>query len=322
MGVKIQSIGSYRPKQSPEDALEHKKSLEGESEWEEWINFVAGNLPIAYSSSYQETAMNLASHAIADCLEKSRTPADQIDLIIHLCNIPDHLLGEATKIQRLIGATHAASYQIKNTACAGVLAAFLQASIFINSGIYEKVLVVCVSNLALNARKIMDIQDAHLEDLATATLFSKCEGQSGFINFHSETKSEWERISYLLPLDHSKTGGLRGNGDLNKFHDVLAQGSAKTMKQALEKASLQSKDISWLITLNAREEFLDLWRQGIGIEESRHLHTFHEVENCSFSSIPYTLMRSVEQNKLQHKDKVLFFAQGSGLHLISLVWEW
>ena len=311
MGVDILAVGDCQG--------QHKKSYKVALE-----DFLDGGIKHRVSKEMTDNSIELARQAIENCLAKSSLQASDIDLIIYLTDIPNFLLGDATKLQKTLGEElQVATYQLKDVGEAGFLIALKHATAFIKSQISKKVLVVCTTNaIAPSSQESFDFLP-----LATATLLAKNENGRGPIqSSHKMYGKSWES-SQILAIEHTLENWPQNftqklNGQLVQLRKDRQKIFKEVVETTLNKSSLSKEQISWFITLNAPKNLSKSWQDALGIEKHKHLHSFDSIANGSICSIPYTLMKAIEENKFCQGQKILFFAEGVGLRCSGLTWQW
>src|ERR1700689_4182784 len=97
--------------------------------------------------AYQEKTSDLASKAAIRALNDAQVFADKIDLIIVATISPDsNFPSVACKVQKAIGATNAAAFDI-SAACSGYLFALTTAKQYIQTGMSKRALVIAAERI-------------------------------------------------------------------------------------------------------------------------------------------------------------------------------
>jgi 3-oxoacyl-[acyl-carrier-protein] synthase III len=329
MGTKILAIGSYRP--NPTVLVTKPEENGGVAAQSELYARSGGGATTAVQSTcavQEETTVSMAGEAILACLKKANVAVQKIHLIIHVSTILGHLLGEASRIQEFIGATNAATYQIKGRAYAGVVMAFLQAATLVKTGKYDYVVVSCVDHISSEPEKMSDSDDV-TGDVATAVLFSRCGEKSGFVSFCHRSFPDG---SSVFPVEYAvrypqenkrwaRIPKIKNEGILS-IQEAILQHGHETMQKALDMARLSTADIQWFIPLNTGESVVKGWRDALGISPDRCLDTFARAGYCTLSSIPYTMMLAMDQCRFSGGDNILFHGADTGNRLVSAIWKW
>lgn len=336
MGVKITSIGCYKPKVYVSNEIWQEKFAPAVTiSGYEFLRTVTEDIAERYYASPTETVVSMASQAIRNCLNKADVPAEKIGILIHTSNVSDEIGGDCTKIQEAVGAIHAAAYELTDTACAGFIVSLFQAVLFIESGLYDHALVSCVGNAASRGGNMRDWMSCSMGELAAATLLSRCDGDSGLLAYSHKTLGEFAEIFQFIPLSYGAMAWPGAHKDkywANLYHIIPAQGlpdmqkisteyASEIVKQTIRSANLSQTDIQWLVTHHVGG-FLKIWRELFGFDKEQHLNTYAEIGNSSMCNIPYTLMKAMDEGKFAAEDKILLFSPGTGVHLASAIWKW
>ncbi len=335
MGIKIISIGGYKPKVHVTNEIWSEKFAPLlEIAGNKFTRHASKGVCERYYAAPEETVVSMATEAIADCLKKADVPAEKIDLLIHLTNIPDELSGDISEILESANLSNAFAHEIYDVACAGAIIAFQQAAAFLSSGTYENIIVSCVSNVATRGGNMGDVFGCAAGDIAVAMLFSKGE-TGGFLISEHKTFGQYSHIFEFGPVKEGVMAWPLEHKDkywANQFHFLRPQYMeelygitrnviSKMVLEMMDKANLNGEKIEWLITHQPGEMAKD-WRELFGFTEEKHLGTFKEIANCAMSNIPYTMMRAMDENKFSPGDKILLVTAGRGIHVALGIWEW
>ena len=134
-GIRILGTGIWQPKN-----VVNNKDLEALGCDSDWIVQRTGILSRHHADESEATS-DLAIAAAEDCLKRTGTDIDEIDLILVATMTPDHYTpSTACMVQKGLGATAAAVDM--NAACSGFMYALITGSQFIKSGCSRKTLVI------------------------------------------------------------------------------------------------------------------------------------------------------------------------------------
>ncbi len=274
-----------------------------------------------------EFTSDMGYQAAKKCLENAQIDPNEVDLIIVATITPDYLFpSTACMIQELLGASRAAAFDIQ-AACSGFLYALGTAKSFIESGIYNKILVI-------GSEKLSSIVD--YEDRSTCVLFgdgaAAClvqEGGSGLRIDAFELGADGHQ-NHLLILPG---GGCRKPTSLetlkNRDHFLKMDGRGifkhavrrmeQSMVETIEKANLTCEEIDWLVPHQANIRIIDSLTKRCGIDDSKVIKTVEKYGNTSASSIGIGLDEMIEKNLIKEGDNLLLLAFGAGLTWGSMV---
>ena len=88
-----------------------------------------------------QSLSDLAAQAAKKAIHNASLKPENIDLIILATSTPDDLFGSASKVQSLVGATNAVTFDL-TAACSGFVFALVTASQFIRNGVYQNIVVI------------------------------------------------------------------------------------------------------------------------------------------------------------------------------------
>lgn len=261
---------------------------------------------------------DMGVEAVKQILAKKNLDPLEIELIICATTTPDmQFPATANIIADKVGLKNAFGYDL-NAACSGFLYALTTASQFIETGKYKKVLVV-------GGDKMSSI--INYEDRTTCIIFGDGCGAvllepnfegNGVID--SILKSDGSGREYL----HQKAGGSVKPASHEtvdaKEHFVYQEGQtvfkfavtnmADVAYEIMEKNSLKSEDIHWLVPHQANKRIIDATRQRMGLPEEKTMLNINKYGNTTNGTLPLCL---VDWEKQLHKgDNIVLAAFGGG----------
>ena len=278
----------------------------------------------------EETATSdLAIEASKEALNKANLDADQLDLIIVSTVTPDMAFpATACIVQDEIGADNAAAFDLE-AGCSGFVYGLSVGAQFIESGLYDNVLVIGAETLS----KITDWEDRN-----TCVLFGDGAGaavlqatdKGGFLSFDLGSDGSGADALYM------EAGGSRNPATLetikNKQHYIRMEGNpvfkfaVKTMKKAskdvIKKASLTTDDINLLIPHQANTRIIESARRRLKLDEDEVYVNLPELGNTSSASVAIAMAEARENGKIKNGDNVLLVAFGAGLTWAATIIEW
>jgi 3-oxoacyl-[acyl-carrier-protein] synthase III len=338
MGSKISSIGFVYPPLHVTNAVwESDFAPKAKILEQEFSRFVAIGVEQRYYWPANSDVAECAGAAGRDCLARIGFPADKVEHIIHMSNVGDAFInGDGPRVQQKIGATSASTIDLTGLSCTGFLVALNMAHALINQGVYKNVLISCVANAASRAADQRDVSASTLGDLAIAILVEHAEGERGVLGFCHETRGQYYdvlRHKYLpegkrtWQADESQPWGKYFFWLDHREGVKAAQKGAVTYvpgagRKAMERAGKTRADLSWLITHQPGTTPMQLWQHMFEFDPTTHPDTIAEVANCSFCTIPFTMLRMVEQGRLKEGQSLLMLAPASGQHAVGMVWRW
>ena len=262
-------------------------------------------------------AIDLATDAAREAIEKSGIAAELIDLVIcATISNPRQTPSMSAIVADRVGANPAAAYD-ENAACAGFSYGVTQADALIRSGAAHYALVI-------GAEKLSDI--VHPADRSISFLLADGAGAVviGPSDFPGIAAPVWGS-------DGSKADAVGMNGTLTDFRDGLIEWPtlvqegptvfrwavwemAKVAQQALDAAGITASDLAAFVPHQANMRIIDEFAKQLGLPESvivaRDIAT---TGNTSAASIPLATHRLLEEHPELSGGLALQIGFGAGL---------
>lgn len=263
-------------------------------------------------------------------MDRAGVQPGEIDVIVVATATPDRLLpSTACDLQALLGATHAAAFDI-SAACSGFLYALQVAEGHIAAGRAEIVLVV-------STEKMSSITD--WGDRSTCVLFGDGAGAAivrPSTNGRGLLSSYIRSDGTLAELLWRPGGGARVPMDLavldEKAHLVKMAGRevfkaavrsmAEAADQALLRAGMTSDDIDLLIPHQANIRIIEATARYANIPMDKVFVNVHRYGNMSSATVPVALDEAIEEGRVKPGSNVLMVAFGAGFTWASSVLRW
>ena len=270
----------------------------------------------------------MGTEAINGLLKKTNTSAEEIDLIICATVTPDMLFpSTACLIADKIGARNICAFDI-SAACSGFLYALTTASKFIESGTYNKVIVVGCDKMSA----IVDYTDR-----TTCVLFG--DGAGAVL---LEPSLDGHGImDYILRSDGS--GGeflkMKAGGSLHpashetvdaREHYVYQDGQpvfkkavksmADVSEEIMQKNNLTADDVAWLVPHQANKRIIDATSRRMGVGDEKVMLNIERYGNTTAGTIPLCLWDW--ENQLKKGDNLILAAFGGGFTWGSIYLKW
>lgn len=321
----ITGVGMY----VPEKVLDNKMLESMVDTNDEWIQSRTG---IKERRILEEGGTSvLATKAVEDLLATTNTDPLDIDAIIVATVTPDMLFpATACLVQDNIGAKNAWGYDL-SAACSGFLFALQSGTSLIESGQYNKVVVVGADKMS----SIIDYTDRN-----TCILFG--DGASAVLLEASDDLNMGIQNS-ILRTDGSGRDALRmkAGGSLypashetvdNKEHFVYqdgksvfkaaVKGMADVSVEIMEKSGLKGEDIAYLVPHQANLRIIDATAKRMGIEPSKVTINIEKYGNTTAATIPLCLTEYYRDGKFKKGDNLILSAFGGGFTwgAVHLVW--
>lgn len=295
---------------------------------DEWITTRTG-IKERHIAEDNVPTSELGLKAAEEAIKNSGITAKDLDLILVATVTPDMAFpATACIIQEKLGADKAAAFDIE-AGCSGFVYALSVGSQFIESGMYDNVLVIGAETLS----KITD-----WEDRSTCVLFGDGAGAAVL-----QPSNKGGLLAFDLGADGSggKTLFMPGGGSLNpasdktvadKMHYIKMEGNSvfkfavKRMGQSsldvLKKAGLDADDVDLLIPHQANTRIIDAAAKRLKLSNDKVYVNLPKYGNTSSASVPIALVEAREKGLVNNGDIIVLVAFGAGLTWASTVIEW
>lgn len=270
----------------------------------------------------------MAIEAVKELLAKTNTNPEEIDLLICSTVTPDRVFpATANIIATGVGAVNAFGFDVE-AACSGFIYSLSTGSQFIETGKYEKVIIVGADKMS----SIIDYTDRTtcilFGDGAGAVLLEPTTEEYGIMDFIH--KSDGSGVEYL----HMKSGGSLSPASHRtvdaKEHYVFQEGvavfkfavtnMADYAAKLMKRNNLTGKDIAWLVPHQANKRILDATARRMGIEEDKVMMNIHKFGNTTGGTIPLCLWDF--ESRLKKGDNIILAAFGGGFTWGSVYIKW
>jgi len=265
-------------------------------------------------------------------LENAGVSAEELDLIVVATVTPDMFFpSTACLIQHEIGAKNAWGVDV-NGACTGFLYATAMGAQFIESGRYQKVLIV-------GSDKMSSITD--YTDRNTCVLFG--DAAAAIVLEPTTEEAHVGILDYILKSDGSGQNFLymKGGGSLhpashetvdNKMHYIYQDGRtvfkfavtgmADVTEQIAKKNNIQSDDIKLFIPHQANLRIIDAAAQRVKLPPEKVLINIDKYGNTTAATIPLGLSEAYNEGRIKQGDYIIFAAFGAGFTWGSMLVRW
>ncbi len=286
----------------------------------EWIMTRSGieERRIASDTEFPST---MGAKAALQALNDAAVEAKDVDAILVSSMTPDYLCpSTAALIQHEIGAKKASALDIQ-AACSGFIYGLSLAKAWIESGIYNNVLVIATEKNSA----YVDYQDRTtcvlFGDGAGAALVQK--NGSGYAIRHVCLGADGEQ-SELITIPASGSRIPASQETLNLRQHYLKMMGKEVFKHAvrrmeaaasdcLEKAGIAQEELSWLIPHQANIRIMEAIAKRFNIPWERVYRTIQHFGNTSSSTVPIALSLLDSKEKPKKNEHLLLVAFGGGL---------
>ena len=271
---------------------------------------------------------DLATEAIKQLLEKTNTNPTEIDILICATVTPDmQFPATANIISDKVGLINAFSFDI-SAGCSGFLFALNNASKYIETGSYKKIIVV-------GAEKMSSIVD--YTDRNTSPIFG--DG-AGAVLLEPNTEGQGV-IDSILKVDgggrkhlHKKAGGSlkpSTHETIDAREEYIYQEGRQVFKHAIinmadvsieimQKHKLTSENIAWFVPHQANMRIIDASAKRIGLPKEKIMINIQKYGNTTAATIPLCLLDY--EKKLKKNDNLIIATFGAGFTWGSMYLKW
>lgn len=314
--ARITGLGSYLPKKVLTNADLEKLV----TTTDEWIVSRTG-IKERRIAEKDETPSTMGALAANKALERAGLSAKDLDIILTCTMTPDYISpATAALIQTKIGASTIPAVDLQ-AACTGFLYGLSAAKAYVESGMYNTVLVVATEKMS----SVLDYQDRNtcilFGDGASAAIVRK-EGD-GFAIETVCLGSDGE----LADLVKIPAGGACMPASIETvskgLHYFKMEGKevfkhavrrmSLTARECLERVGLQETDVSWLVPHQANERIMDAIAKNFNISGDKVYKTIQKYGNTSASGIAIALDELTQEYQISINENLLLVAFGGGL---------
>lgn len=319
----IAGTGSYVPeyKMTNEDMA---KLVETSDDW------IASRTGIRERRiSTGENTSDLAYKAAFRALQKAEIEVKDIDLIICATITPDSFMPSVScMVQERLGATRAAAFDL-TAACSGLIYGMACAASFIETGMYQNILVIGAETLS----KTLDWTDRStcvlFGDGAGAVVLSASDTGKGVSSIH--LVSDGSKQDYLclpaLPLRNPmipekeeipRAITMKGQ-EVFKF---AVRSITEHIRTVLKKADITENEIKYIVTHQANCRIIEQAAKLAKIPIERFYMNLDLYGNTSAASIGIALDEMVQKGMLTTGDKLILVGFGGGMTSGAILVEW
>lgn len=283
---------------------------------DEWIQQRTGIITRVRANK-ETDAIDLASAAASEAIEKAGIAASEIDLVIvATISNPKQTPSVAAIVADRVGANPAAAYDI-NAACAGYAYAVTQADALIRAGAARYAIVI-------GTEKLSDLVDPTDRSIS----FLLGDGAGAAVIGPSDTPGIAPAV---WGSDGSKADAVGMNATLTQFRDgevpwptLRQEGQtvfrwavwemAKVARQALEKAGIEASDLAAFIPHQANLRIIDEFAKQLKLPETTVIaRDIETTGNTSAASIPLASHRLMAEHPELSGGLALQIGFGAGL---------
>ncbi|SYX08967.1 3-oxoacyl-[acyl-carrier-protein] synthase 3,3-oxoacyl-(acyl carrier protein) synthase III,3-oxoacyl-[acyl-carrier-protein] synthase III,3-oxoacyl-[acyl-carrier-protein] synthase III,3-Oxoacyl-[acyl-carrier-protein (ACP)] synthase III C terminal [Chlamydia poikilotherma] len=313
----IWATGSYLP----EKILSNSDLEQMVDTSDEWIVTRTGIKERRIAAVGEYTSI-MGAKAAEKAIQKAGLTKDQIECIIFSTSAPDHIFpSSAALAQAYLGVKEIPAFDCM-AACTGYLYGLSVAKAFIESGMYNNVLLIAADKLS---------SFVNYEDRNTCVLFgdggSACvigESRPGALEITNVNLGADGSVADLLSLP---AGGSRIPASIETVtegkHFIAMEGkevfkhAVRRMefaaKACIAEAGLGEDDIDWLVPHQANERIIDAIAKRFKIDDAKVFKTLSRYGNTAASSVCIALDELLQSHVINSGEYLLLVAFGGGL---------
>jgi 3-oxoacyl-[acyl-carrier-protein] synthase-3 len=320
----ITGIGAY----VPEYILTNEEISTMVDTTDEWIMQRIGIKERRICKDSSKATSDLGVNAVKDLLRKTNTTPDQIDMLICATITPDMPFpATANIIAQKVGINHAWSFDL-NAACSGFVFALSTAVQFIESGRYNKVIVVAAEKMSAITNYTDRTTCPLFGDAGTAVLLEPTIEDVGVVDYINKVNGlgrhhlHMKAGGSMRPANHETVNAME--------HYVYQEGQvvfkaavssmADIAEEIMQKHNLKSEDVAWLVPHQANMRIIDATARRMGLGTDRVMINIQKYGNTTSATIPLCLWEYEKQ--LKKGDNIILVAFGAGFTWGSVYLKW
>ncbi|EJB35509.1 ketoacyl-ACP synthase III [Helicobacter pylori] len=288
---------------------------------DEWIEKRTGIKERRFASN-EEKSSDLGVVAAKQAIERAHLTPKDIDLVVVATLSPDFLAMPSTAcvLSAKLGIENKPAFDI-SAACTGFIYLLSVAKAYVESGMYENVLIV-------GAEKTSSVLD--FKDRGTCILFGDGAGacvigrtkrlKESILDVQISANGNFSNYLYtprtLKPTPfNSKEEALEPFLCMkgNEVFKLAVKTLLKDVEMILEKNALKPEDVRLFIPHQANFRIIQAVREHLDFKDEQVVLTVHKYGNTSAASIPMAMCEAYEEGRLKKGDLMLLEAFGGGL---------
>ena len=324
---KIQGTGAYVPPK----ILENQQLEKWVETNDTWIRERTGVQRRHVVAKPEESTAFLATQAARQALKEARIKPEELELILVSTVSADQMMpGTACLVQKELGAVRAAAFDL-NAACSGFLVSYITACAYIESGLYQKILIIGSETLS----NIVDWKDR-----GTCILFG--DGAGAVVLTAEEERTGERKYRPVLHSDGNQGQALtlRSRYFSNPFKEqkisekdyVQMDGQAvfkfavrkvpEVIEEVLKQNQVKKEEIKYYVLHQANLRIIEQVSKRLKEPMEKFPVNLQEYGNTSSASLPILLHELNYDGKLKSGDRILLAGFGGGLTWGATILKW
>lgn len=325
VNARIAGLASY----VPDDILDNEMLSKMVDTSDEWITTRVGIKERRILKKEGAGSSFLGINAVNKLLESTSTNPEDVDLLICATSNPDYRFpSTGSIIADGCGMKKAYAYDIQ-AACAGFIVALQDATAYIRSGMYKKVVVVAAEKMSSMVNYSDRTTCPLFGDAAAAVLVEPTEDKNvGVIDGVFRVEGHVEHLlmragGSVKPASH-ETVDAGGHYIYQDGRNVYKHAVTNMLESSIEVVSrngMTMDDVDWFIPHQANLRIIEAVAGRAGVDSSKVLVNIEHYGNSSAASIPLCL--DEYKDKIKKGDKLILTAFGAGFTwgAMYVVWD-
>lgn len=312
--ARITGVGHYLP----EDKITNQDLEKLVETNDEWITSRTGIKERRILRDPSLATAHMSAEAAKEALAMAGVHASEVDAIIVGTVTPDYMFpATACLVQEMIGADKAWGYDL-SAACSGFLFGLTTGAMYIESGRYEKVLVIGADKMT----SILDYSDRTsciiFGDGGGAVLLEAGNDGTGVLDFVNRCQGDMANSLSMLgggsrnPSNHEtvekKWHYLRQDG--KAVFKKATEGMAEVSAEIMRRNQLTADDVSWLVPHQANLRIIDATARRMELPMEKVMVNIEKYGNTTAGTIPLCLYDW--RHQLKKGDNIVIAAFGGG----------
>jgi len=277
-----------------------------------------------------EATVSMSLAASRQALDRAGLRPADLDLIVLATSTPDYLCPSASSIlQHRLGAKKAAAFDLV-AGCSGFVYGLVTASQFIETGLYERVLVVGAETLSMGVDWTDRDTCILFGDGAGAVVMQASASSTGILASELGSQgSDWDALvcpgggsanPFSQQVLDKRENYLRMDG--RRVFKFATRIMSESVRRVVSESDVPWDDIKLVIPHQANARIIDVAVRRMRLDPEKVMVNLDRYGNTSAASIALALNEAVEQGRLQPGDHVVLVGFGAGLTWATALVHW
>ncbi|MFN2166374.1 MAG: beta-ketoacyl-ACP synthase III, partial [Anaerolineae bacterium] len=277
-----------------------------------------------------ESTVSMSLQAGRKALENAGVRADELDMIILATSSPDYLCpSSASILQDRLGARNAAAFDIM-AGCTGWLHGLTVATQFIQTGAYERIMVVGAETLS----RTVDWTDRKTSilfgDGAGAVVLEPSMTPTGILSFElGSDGSAYDALIYpgggtVKPFSQEVLDKRENfvHMDGRRVARFAVRNVSRSIQRVIQRSGLPIESIDFMIPHQSNARLIEMIAKRLKFDMDKVMINLDRYANTSAEALPIALAEAVEQGRVQEGTHIVLMSFGAGLTWATAVVHW